>query len=190
MKKPMRIRCGATALYVAVVGCALCVAAVPTVAQEPRADTASEGRRTPIDTWIARPYEIELSTEQLKRVDELRTEYLEEYGQLRGNNQMAVVMQALGLEMKYRELVRSLLTPEQQNLFDVNVRKGGSADAAFEPVSGRREGANAMLAPDHHVRGSCREICVNGIRRRSSADRGDGVSVLDVPCSPTPLLVE
>lgn len=39
---------------------------------------------------------------------------------------MAVVMQALGLERKYRALVRSLLTPEQQTVFDENVRAGGS----------------------------------------------------------------
>ena len=185
MKRTMRVRFGATALYVAVVGCPLFFAPVPTAAQEQRADTASGGRRTPIDAWIARPHEIELSTEQLKRVDELRTEYLAEYDKLGGDNQMAAVMQALGLEMKYRKLVRSLLTPEQQTVFDENVRKGGSADAAFEPVPRRRKGANACSL-QVTMSGVVSRDCVIGIRRRSSADRGYGISVLEVPCPPTP----
>ena len=42
MKRTMRVRFRATALYVALVGCALCFAPVPTAAQEQRADTASE----------------------------------------------------------------------------------------------------------------------------------------------------
>ena len=140
MTRTMRVRCRAGTLHDRR-GCALCIAAVPAVAQEAqeaqeeRADTASEGRRTPMDAWIVRPYEIELSIEQLKRVDELRLEYLAEYDKLGADNQMAVVMQALGLEMKYRKLMRSLLTPEQQTVFDENVRKGGSADAAFLPGS-------------------------------------------------------
>ena len=69
----------------------------------------------------APPHEIELSTEQLVRLDELKTEYLAEFDKLGGDDEMAVVMQALGLEMKYRPLVRSLLTPEQQTVFDENV---------------------------------------------------------------------
>ncbi len=125
----MRVRLRATALYVTLVGCALCFAPVPTAAQGQRADTASEERRTPIDAWIARLHEIELSTEQLEWVGELKTEYLAEFDKLGGDDKMAVVMQALELQMKYRELVRSLLTPEQQTAFDKNVRTVGLADA-------------------------------------------------------------
>ena len=115
-------------LYVALVGCALCFAPAPAAAQEQRADTASAERRTPIDAWITRPHEIDLSIEQVERVDELKTEYLAEFDKLGGHTEMAVVMQALGLERKFRERVRSLLTPEQQRVFDENVRSGGSGD--------------------------------------------------------------
>ncbi len=129
----MKIRFTSRALAVTLIGCAVCSAPVPALAQEPRADTAYEERRTPIDAWITHPREIDLSPEQQERIDELKAEYLEEFDELGGDNEMAVVMQALGLERKYRELVRSVLTPEQQNVFDENVTADAQrADTAYE----------------------------------------------------------
>jgi hypothetical protein len=116
--KTMTVRFRAAALYVALVGC------VAPAAQEQRAETVSEERRTPIDAWIARPHQIQLSTEQLDQVDELKTEYLAEFDKFGGDDKMAAVIQALELDTKYRELVRRLLTPEQQTVFDENVRTG------------------------------------------------------------------
>ena len=129
----MKIRFTSRALAVALIGCAVCSVPVPALAQEPRADTAYEERRTPIDAWITHPREIELSAEQQERIDELKAEYLEEFDELGGDNEMAVVMQALGLERKYRDVVRSLLTPEQQAVFDENVAaQAQRADTAYE----------------------------------------------------------
>ncbi|MDE2873180.1 MAG: hypothetical protein OXQ94_15995 [Gemmatimonadota bacterium] len=116
--KTMKLRFRATALYVALAGCS---APAP---QEQGVDTVSEERHTPIGAWIAGPPEIQLSTEQMERVDELKTEYLAEFDKLGGDDRMAAVMQAFELETKYRELVRSLLTPEQLTVFDENVRTG------------------------------------------------------------------
>ena len=116
--RAIRVRFRATALCVALVGCAA------PAAQEQGTEAVSEERRTPVDAWIARPHEIQLSTEQLEQVDELKTEYLAEFDEFGGDDKMAAVIQALELDTKYRELVRRLLTPEQQIVFDENVRTG------------------------------------------------------------------
>jgi Spy/CpxP family protein refolding chaperone len=119
------MRVGFTAtLCAALIGCALCLASAPAAAQGQR-ENASEERPTPIDIWISRPREIKLTSEQRDRVEELKTQYVVEFGELGGADEMAVVMQARALQTKYRKLVRDLLTPEQQAVFDENVRAGG-----------------------------------------------------------------
>ena len=136
MKRNLRFRFRATAFYVVLYGSALCLASVPATAQERGADTASAEPLTPIDAWLTRPHEIDLSTEQLGRVDELKTEYRAEFDRLGGDDEMAIVMQALGLEMKYRERVRRLLTPEQQTVFDENLAaQERRATASAEPLT-------------------------------------------------------
>lgn len=105
--------------------------AAPAAAQEraivcPDAEerAPSDARPTALDAWLTRPVVIELSQEQRARVCELRAAYREEFDALSGG-EMQVVRKAMALQVKYGNLVRALLTPEQQAVFDRNFRGGG-----------------------------------------------------------------
>ncbi len=99
--------------------------AYPAVGQGVPPTAAPQERRTPIDAWLSTPDTIHLSVEQRKSVEDLKARFRSEFKQLRGEDEVAVVLQAKALHEKYQKLVRELLTPQQRPAFDRNVRRVG-----------------------------------------------------------------
>lgn len=81
-------------------------------------------RQSPFDTWFTRPYPIDLEDDLVDHMTLLELEYLAEFESLNPEDEMSFVTQALQLELKYRDLVRGFLAPEQRSVFDVNARAG------------------------------------------------------------------
>jgi len=90
-------------------------------------DTATEQPRqaTPIDKWISEPTPLVVSRGQRAQLDSLRMQYLREQPDSRSTDRMSHVIQMAGLEKKYLELVRAVLSAEQQKVFDGNVKAAG-----------------------------------------------------------------
>ncbi len=90
--------------------------------------TAAQQQSTAIDQWLSRPTRIVLTSEQQARVDSVRLRYtaerkaVNEVAKTQGD--LAATLKMRDLDGKYQKIVRALLTPEQQTVFDKNVQAG------------------------------------------------------------------
>jgi hypothetical protein len=81
-----------------------------------------------IDRWISHPTRIVLTRDQQERFDSLRVKYsverkvVSEVAKTEG--EMGLVLKMRDLDSKFQRLVRALLTAEQQEVFDENLRAG------------------------------------------------------------------
>lgn len=80
---------------------------------------------TPIDRWLSKPTAIEITPDQRKKVDSIKVAYAADVNRAvteeRGNGEMAIVVRMGQLANVYRRIVRSVLTPTQQTIFDKNL---------------------------------------------------------------------
>jgi hypothetical protein len=90
--------------------------------------TAAQQQTTAIDRCLSRPTRIVLTIEQQGRVDSVRLKYETERKAVnevaRTQGDLAATLKMRDLDAKYQKLVRALLTPEQQAVFDKNVQAG------------------------------------------------------------------
>jgi hypothetical protein len=88
--------------------------------------TAAQQQPTVIDQWLSHPTRIVLTGEQQSRVDSVRSKYTVERKAVsevaKTQGEMAVILKMRDLDAKYQKIVRALLTPEQQAVFDKNVQ--------------------------------------------------------------------
>lgn len=81
-----------------------------------------------IDQWLSRPTRIVLTKAQQARLDTIRAKYVAERKAVndvaKSEGEMAAILKMRDLDGKYQKLVRALLTPRQQTVFDKNVRAG------------------------------------------------------------------
>lgn len=79
---------------------------------------------SPIDEWIGKPTAIVLTKEQQARIDSIKSRYgIERQAiadSLRAQSEMTIVIKMRDFNGKYRKLVREVLRPEQQPVFDNN----------------------------------------------------------------------
>ncbi len=90
-------------------------------------------RMSPIERVLTQPTAITLTADQQKTVDSLKTAMTEEQRSAReagGDDRQAMMAKFQGINKKYMDAVRALLTPEQQKTFDENL--------AAMPQRGRR----------------------------------------------------
>ncbi len=80
---------------------------------------------TTIDQWVSHPTKIVLTRAQQLRLDTVRARYITERDSTseaaKPQGEMAVILKMRDLDAKYRKVVRALLTPDQQRVFDKNV---------------------------------------------------------------------
>lgn len=88
--------------------------------------TPAQQGSSAIDRWLSRPTPIVLTSEQRARVDSVRSRYAAERKAVseaaKTQGEMAVMLKMRALDAKYQKVVRALLTPEQQSVFDENVQ--------------------------------------------------------------------
>lgn len=90
--------------------------------------TTDEQESGAIDRWLSRPTRIALTSEQRARIDSVRSRYaverkaVDEVAKTQG--EMAAVLKMQQLDARYQKIVRALLTPEQQAVFDRNAQAG------------------------------------------------------------------
>src|SRR5690348_5465524 len=81
------------------------------------------GPETDIDKWLTRPSPIQLTASQRKTVDSLKAAFAAEFKQERrlASGEMDVVSRTGDLLVKYRRLVRDVLTDSQRPTFYDNL---------------------------------------------------------------------
>jgi hypothetical protein len=80
--------------------------------------------RLAIERWVSEPSPIALTLPQRKTIDSLRTRYADELKHIQpkaAGNEMQLILARHSLDTKYEKLVRAILAPEQQIVFDRNV---------------------------------------------------------------------
>ncbi len=92
-------------------------------AQTPADTTRRAELASPVHLWVTQPTRIDLTEPQEKQVRALETKYVEEFEALKAlGDDMAIVMGARELQLRYQKLVREVLTPTQQIVFEKNVQ--------------------------------------------------------------------
>lgn len=110
----------------------LSIVGLPRVPTNPEAGvpvlTAAQQASSAIDRWLSHPTRIVLTEDQQLRLDSVRVKYAAERKvvsqAVKTEGEMAVVLKMQALDAKYQKLVRALLTPEQQVVFDKNIQSG------------------------------------------------------------------
>lgn len=121
---------GPTTVHLIVLVASLTIAsphrAPPAPNGAPRVAAARQQAPIAIDRWLTRPTRIVLTKDQQVRVDTLRAKYAAERKAVndvvKSQGEMAAMFRMRDLDAKYQKLVRAILTPEQQAVFDENVR--------------------------------------------------------------------
>jgi hypothetical protein len=90
-------------------------------------DSTAQAQRTlPTIRWVTRPTPIKLTTDQRKKLDSIGAKYTAEDQQIRkqanGQSGMGMTLKMLGLARKYQNMVRPILNPAQQTVFDKNIQ--------------------------------------------------------------------
>jgi hypothetical protein len=106
------------------------------VATTPRS-AAAQTVRAPLDKWVTQPTTITLSKAQRLRIDSLKVRYTAERDSLvrvKGQGgEMGFVVKMRGLDAKYLESLRAILTPEQRTILDRNLQAGGPSTRPPRP---------------------------------------------------------
>jgi Spy/CpxP family protein refolding chaperone len=110
-------------LILAAVVATVSVSTLP--AQEPQVSKAAQQtNQLAIDRWIAEPTPLTLTPDQRVAFDSVRARYRADLKAVNGAgavDDVGLVMRMHELDTKYQKLVRAILTPGQQAVFDRNV---------------------------------------------------------------------
>lgn len=94
-------------------------------AQTGSASTARAQRTLATNRWVTQPTPITLTADQRKKLDSISAMYAAEGQQIRkqisGQSEMEMVRKMLNLTTKYQSMVRAILNPAQQAVFDKNI---------------------------------------------------------------------
>lgn len=107
----------------------ICVTAIAsTLGAQTKSKPASSARTQrilPTDRWVTQPTPITLTADQRKKLDSISAMYAAEGQQIRkqmsGQSEMEMVRKMLNLTTKYQSMVRAILNPAQQAVFDKNI---------------------------------------------------------------------
>jgi len=95
-------------------------------AQTKSSDAAQAQRMSPPNRWVNRPTPLTLTVDQQKKLANISAKYTTEEQQVRkqvsGQSDVDMVLKMMNLSTKYQHIVRGILNPAQQAVFDKNIR--------------------------------------------------------------------
>jgi hypothetical protein len=102
----------------------------PVLAQgsRPQGTTPQVQPPGPIDRWINQPTQIVLVKEQTVKVDSLKAQYVADrkrvLDETKDQGDMDKMIKMRDLDGKYQRYVKAILNPDQQAVFEKNIRAG------------------------------------------------------------------
>jgi hypothetical protein len=106
----------------------ICVTAAASIsdAQSKSAGTTRPQHILPTNRWVTRPTPIKLTADQQKKLDSVSVKYAAEEEQISkqagGKTDVNMVIKMMNLAGKYQNIVRGILDPAQQAVFDKNIQ--------------------------------------------------------------------
>lgn len=102
-------------------------ATVSTLSAQTKPPSAAQVQHTlPTNRWVTKPTLIGLTVHQRKALDSISARYaaeeLQVSKQVNGQSDMNMVLKMMNLSSKYQNIVRGILNPAQQAVFDKNIR--------------------------------------------------------------------